>query len=257
MKLRIFGGNTAPTWAKSLGGSPITVMTKGISHTYGRWWTAPYAKAWSSFQHALAARYDDNSLVRAVSVSSCATLTGEPFVMNMTRSAIQTMQAAGWTPQAQQRCLAGALADYSGWLRTPITFAFNPYRSVTNGIATADPSVTIQVMQVCAQSRVHGGPECVLGNNALSANAASGRSGAIYSEIDSLWQRTTGRAEVYFQTVGAGVDCAGIALGIAHHATSVELWPPNHRYQGFAAVPIDTLRQWNQDLGRDRPLSCA
>jgi hypothetical protein len=165
VKLRIFGGNSAPDWAKSLGGSPITVVTKGISHTYGRWWTSSYAKAWSSFQHALAARYDGNSLVRAVSVSSCATLTGEPFVMNMTRTAIETMEAAGWTPQAQQRCLNDALADYSGWMHTPITFAFNPYRTVMNGVALADPSVTTQVMQACAGSRAHGGPDCVLGNN--------------------------------------------------------------------------------------------
>jgi hypothetical protein len=257
VKFRIFGGNTAPDWAKSLGGSPITVVTKGISHTYGRWWTNPYAKAWSSFQHALAARYDDNPLVRAVSVSSCATLTGEPFVMNMTRQAIQVMQAAGWTPQAQQRCLNGALADYSGWVHTPVTFAFNPYRTVTNGIATADPSLTIQIMRACAQSRTHDGPECVLGNNALSDTAVTGRSGAIYSEIDALWRDMPGHVGVYFQTVGAGVDCASVALGITHHATSVEVWPPHLHYDGFAAVPRSTLRQWNEDLGRDSALSCA
>jgi hypothetical protein len=257
VKLRIFGGNSAPDWAKSVGGLPITVVTKGVSRTYGRWWTNPYARAWSSFQHAVAARYDGNSLVRAVSVSSCATLTGEPFVMNMTRQAIQTMQAAGWTPQAQQRCLNGALADYSGWVHTPITFAFNPYRTVADGVARPDPSVTTAVMQTCGHSRAGGGPQCVVGNNALSDLAESGRSAAVYAEINTLWQDTPGHIGVYFQTVGAGVDCTGVAIGIDHHATSVEVWPPNHHYLGFAAESAATLRLWNQDLDRGSPLRCA
>jgi hypothetical protein len=257
VKLRIFGGNTAPAWAKALGGAPLTIVTKGISKTFGRWWTEPYAHAWSSFQHALAAHYDGNPLVRAVSVSSCATLTGEPFVMNLTKPAVETMQAAGWTPQAQQRCLQGAVDDYAGWVRTPITFAFNPYRTVVNGEARPDPSVTIDVMEACARSRAHGGPECVLGNNALSDLAATGRSAAVYAEIDTLWQATPAHVGVTFQTVGAAVDCAGIELAVDHHATSVEVWPPNHHYQGFTAVPAGVLRQWDDALRHTTGLSCS
>jgi len=257
VKLRIFGGNTAPAWAKSLGGAPLTIETKGVSKTFGRWWTQPYAHAWSSFQHALAAKYDGNPLVRAVSVSSCATLTGEPFVMNMTKPAIQTMQAAGWTPEAQQRCLQGAVADYAGWAHTPITFAFNPYRTVVNGVASPDPSVTTDVMGTCARSRAHGGPECVLGNNALSDIAATGRSAPVYAEIDALWQTTPAHVGVYFQTVSAAVDCASIALAVAHHAASVEVWPPNHHYEGFAAVSAEVLRQWNGALRHTTRLSCS
>jgi hypothetical protein len=256
VKLRIFGGNTAPEWAKFRGGAPLTIVTKGISKTFGRWWTQSYAHAWSSFQHALAARYDRNPLVRAVSVSSCATLTGEPFVMNLTKPAIQTMQAAGWTPQAQQRCLQGAVADYAGWVHTPITFAFNPYRTVVNGVATADPSVTTDIMRTCARSRDHGGPECVLGNNALSDMAATGRSAVVYAEIDALWQATPAHVGVTFQTVSAEVDCGGIALAIDHHATSVELWPPHHHYEGFTAQPAGVLRQWDGALRHHTRLSC-
>jgi hypothetical protein len=142
-------------------------------------------------------------------------------------------------------------------VHTPVAFAFNPYRTVINGVAAADPSVTVQVMRACAQSLTDRGPECVLGNNALSDTAAAGRSGAIYSEIDELWQHTAGHAGVYFQTVGAGVDCASIALAITHHATTVEVWPPHLHYDGFAAVPRSTLIQWNEDLDRGSALSCA
>ena len=257
VKLRIFAGNTAPTWAKTLGGPSVTISTKGHSKTYGEWWTTPYRQAWSSFQHALAAHEDSNPLVRAVSVGSCATLTGEPFVMNLTGPAIQAMEAAGWTPQAQQSCLGGALADYSGWVHTPVDFAVNTYRTVVAGRAVPDPSFTDQVMQACADSRVQGGPTCVLGNNALSSTAAAGRSAPVYAQIDTLWQRTPGHVGVYFQTVGAGVDCGAIDVAVNHHAAGVELWPPNRGYSGFAAIPSATLTQWDTALRTGSNLSCS
>jgi hypothetical protein len=257
VKLRIFGGYTAPPWAKSLGGPPITIVTKGVSRTYGRWWTTPYRQAWSSFQHALAARYDTDPLVRAVSVGSCATLTGEPFVINLSPPAVQVMEGAGWTPQAQQSCLDGALADYSGWVRTPITFAFNPYRTITNGHAVLDQSVTDEVMTACADSQHNGGPDCVLGNNALSDVSTTGGLAPVYAQIDSLWQSTPGHVSVYFQTVGAGVDCTAINIAIAHHATAVELWPPNLGYQGFAAIPTTDLEAWGNALRTGQSLACT
>lgn len=257
VKLRIFAGNTAPDWAKALGGPSVTVATTGVSKTYGAWWTAPYRQAWSSFQHAMAARYDSNPLVQAVSAGSCATLTGEPFVMNLTRPAIQVMEAAGWTPQAQESCLQGVLADYSGWVRTPVDFAFNPYRTVVAGAAVPDQSFTDQVMQACSDSRSHGGPTCVLGNNGLSATAATDRSGPVYAQIDALWRQTPGRVGVYFQTVGSGVDCGAIDVAVSYHASSVELWPPNHGYRGFAGIPSSTLARWNGALRSGSSLTCS
>jgi hypothetical protein len=235
----------------------VTISTKGVSKTYGEWWTAPYRQAWSSFQHALADRYDSNPLVRAVSIGSCATLTGEPFVMNLTGPAIQVMEGAGWTPQAQQSCLQGALPDYSGWTHTPVDFAFNPYRTVAAGRAVLDSSFTDQVMQACADSRSQGGPACVLGNNGLSATAATDRSGPVYAQIDTLGQQTPGHVGVYFQTVGSGVDCGAIDVAISHHASGVELWPPNHGYRGFATIPTSTLAQWNSALRSGSNLSCS
>jgi hypothetical protein len=256
VKLRIFAGNTAPAWAKALGGPTVTISTKGVSKTYGQWWSTPYRQAWSSFLHAMAIRYDSNPLVQAVSVGSCATLTGEPFVMNLGGPAIKVMEAAGWTTQAQESCLEGALADYSGWTRTPVDFAFNPYRTVEAGKAVLDQSFTDQVMQACADSRSHGGPTCVLGNNGLSATAATDRSGPVYAQIDALWQETPGHVGVYLQTVGSGVDCAAIDVAISHHASGVELWPPNHAYQGFAGIQSTTLAQWNSALRSDSGLDC-
>lgn len=246
VKLRIFAGYGAPSWVVQQAGTPVTLQTKGGTKTVGRWWTAPFRQAWSSFQHAVAARYDSNPLVRAVSVSSCSSSTGEPFVVSGAVASHRALQAAGWTPQLQESCLGEALADYSGWVRTPVTFAFNTLPTPSG----PDMTFTALLMQACATSHSHGGPECVLGNNDLSATAPSGRESFVYREIASLWQSTPGNLTVYLQTVGAGVDCPAIAVAVAvaHHATSVELWPPNHGDAGFSAVPVGTLGAWDTAL---------
>lgn len=244
VKLRIFAGYGAPSWVVQQAGAPVTLQTKGGTKTVGRWWTTPFRQAWSTFQHALAARYDSNPLVRAVSVSSCSSSTGEPFVVSGAVTSQRALQAAGWTPQLQENCLSGALADYAGWVHTPVTFAFNTLPTPSG----PDTTYTAQLMQTCATSHAHGGPECVLGNNDLSATAPSGRQSSVYRGITSLWQSTPGNVTVYFQTVGAGVDCPAIAVAVAHHAASVELWPPNHGYAGFSAFPVGTLGGWDSAL---------
>jgi len=257
VKLRIFAGYSAPDWVVSESGPPVDIVTgrKGRSSlkVIGRWWTTPFRQAWNSFQHALAARYDSNPLVRQVSVSSCSSSTGEPFVVSGNRSSLQSLAAAGWTPQLQEQCLDGALADYSGWKHTPITFAFNSL------ITSSGPNASIMttIMQKCAASRVAGGPTCILGNNDLSSSAPSSRlSGPAYTEIASLEAHSENPPTVYFQTSGAAVNCADIVTGLSYHTSSIELWPPNGHYRGFAAVPLATLKRWNGALTTGSKLAC-
>src|ERR1700704_2993925 len=64
IKLRVWGGYTAPDWAKNIDGPPITVTSEAevdpavyTSQTIGRFWTADYIDAWTNLQNALAARY--------------------------------------------------------------------------------------------------------------------------------------------------------------------------------------------------------
>lgn len=244
VKLRIFAGYGAPAWVVAASGPPVSLQTAGGQKTIGEWWTTPFRQAWSAFQHSMAARYDSDPLVRAVSVSSCSSSTGEPFVVSGAPQSQKALAAAGWTPQAQESCLDGALADYSGWVHTQIDFAFNPLPTPSG----PDTAFTDQVMQACAASGSAGGPVCVLGNNDVSPVAPSGRSGPAYSEISALEQQNQDRLPVYFQTAGPNVDCSYISTAIAYHASAVELWPPNFGYQGFAAVPAATLGQWNRAL---------
>ncbi len=252
VKLRIFAGYSAPAWVVSQSGPTVTVQTKGGTKVLGEWWTTPFRQAWSAFQHALAERYDPNPLVRAVSVSSCSSSTGEPFVVSGAVSSQRALAAAGWTPQLQEACLQGALSDYSGWTHTQITFAINPLATRSG----PDVAFMDQIMQACAGSHAAGGSECVVGNNDLSATAPSGNVGPSYAEIAAVKPTYATGSGVYFQTGGPAVDCATMSVATTYHATSVELWPPNGRYSGFSAVPTSTLKSWNQTLISGGTVTC-
>ena len=252
VKLRIFAGFSAPSWVVAQSGPTATIATRGGAKTVGEWWTTPFRQAWSAFQHALAARYDPNPLVRAVSVSSCSSSTGEPFVVSGAISSQRALAAAGWTPQLQEACLESALSDYSGWTHTQITFAFNPLPTPSG----PDVAFMSQIMQACAGSHAAGAPECVLGNNDLSASAPLGKAGPAYSEIATLAPTRATGSGVYFQTAGPSVDCATMSVATAYHATSVELWPPNHGYLGYSAVPSATLASWNRTLVSGGAVTC-
>jgi len=253
VKLRIFAGRSAPAWVTSQSGTVDLVVNKVREQvTVGKWWTPPFESAWHSFQLALAARYDADPLVRQVSVSSCSSSTGEPFVVSGGLSSQANLKAAGWTPQAQGQCLSGALSDYSGWKHTPITFAFNPLPTGQG----PDATFMDQLMGDCAASASQGGPECIVGNNDLSPNIADSKySGPAVAQMQHL--QTGGNPPVvYFQTDGARLECPTIATGLTYHAQSIELWSPNGHYAGFSTQSAATLSQWNQALVSGGSVSC-
>jgi len=251
VKLRVFAGRSAPAWVRSRSGT-VTVLVHGQLVTIGRWWTPPFEAAWHSFQLALAARYDDDPLVRQVSVSSCSSSTGEPFVVSGAQLSQVNLAKAGWTVTAQEHCLSRALSDYSGWKRTPVTFAFNPLPT-SHG---PDSSFMVELMRACESSAAHGGPTCIVGNNDLSPEIASAKySGPAVSEIARL-ESGAAPPTVYFQTSGARLGCETIATGIGYHARSIELWPPRGAYQGFTVESPATLARWNRAVRGGELLSC-
>jgi len=243
VKLRIFAGRSAPGWVTVQSGT-VTITVHGRHVAVGRWWTPPFESAWHSFQQALAARYDANPLVRQVSVSSCSSSTGEPFVVSGALISQANLAAAGWTPKAQEQCLAGALSDYSGWRRTPITFAFNALPTPSGPNTT----FTDQEMSSCASSAREGGPVCIVGNNDLSPVIAGSKyTGPVVAQISKM-RAGPNPPIVYFQTSGPRLVCQTINTGLSYHASSIELWPPNGRYPGFSSQSSTTLSDWNKAL---------
>jgi hypothetical protein len=265
VKLRVWPGFTAPSWAKALDNGPITVASRlqeTGTGTDGEWWKPDYRAAWSDLQHALAARYDSSPLVRSVAATSCASLTDEPFNMAGTPADLHQMIADGWTDQEQQQCLDGTFADYSGWKHTPIDFTFNPFKYVDtmSDRYTGDEAVTDEVMTRCAQSEAKGGPLCILSNHTLSqaSTAASSVVAPVYAEIDSLWAKQPAETPVDLQTVSPHqLDlCPAIGVAIAHHAQSVEVWPDTEGVPGFGRLPLPTLTALAEALATGRSPAC-
>jgi Beta-galactosidase len=159
VRLRVFAAYAAPDWAKTLDGTPITVAAtaSNTGGTLGRWWESGYRDAWAGLQKALAARYDTNPTLNEVAVSSCTTLTAEPFVMSP--GAITGAEADGWTTTDQQSCLDGAFSDYAPWAHTAIYYPMNPL--------PGDPTVTGEVMNRCDTSASSSGPTLVDWRNDL------------------------------------------------------------------------------------------
>jgi hypothetical protein len=264
VKLRVVGGYDAPPWSTGLGGAPIAIGDRahGASPgTLGRWWTPQYRAAWSTFEHALASRYDTDPLIRTVQVTSCATTTEEPFIAPG-RPADRAMLAAdGWTPADEESCLSGAFADYSGWHHTAIDYPVNPLEVDLDGRRTADTTFSTLIATECATSSTRGGPECIIDNHGLrDSSASSAGSSWLFALMDQLWHQHPTGTRVAFQAFSPNAgDCAAIAVAVTHHASSVELWAPSpltSGFQGFRSVPLASLSAWDQALRSGHPPVC-
>ena len=260
VKLRVWGGFTAPDWAKSLDGPPIEVPAfpdHPETATIGRYWLADYEQRWSDLQGALARQYDNDPLLDQVAVTSCNTATGEPFVSNRTIDTV--LVAAGWSGADQQQCLENALPGYAAWRHTAVDFTVNGFSYVSSaGVSSPDFAVTEAVMNQCASSETTGtAPECILDNHGLTDTITT-QQAPVYGEIDALWGQYDHLVPVDFQTIApGGFDlCSAVGVAVSEHAQSVEVWPPGAGSSGFQAYTPAQLTDWNQALIRDDQPSC-
>jgi hypothetical protein len=259
VKLRVWGANDAPAWAKTMDGTPITTDVNNQPETVGQWWKPDYRAAWASLQAELAQRYDDNPLVNEVVVASCASLTDEPMVMAATPDVSSVLLSDGWTNAAQQACLDGALSDYAPWQHTAIYYPMNAFTTIsTSGQRGTDLSVTTELLQRCADSLSSGGPWCILGNNALDQTKGGT---FVYNEINSLYAADPHNTAVAFQmnspaTMGIAA-CQSVAVAVAEHASSIEFWPQTGPSPGFAGESPSTLKSWSNDLILGQSPTCT
>ena len=229
VKLRIYSGNQAPSWAKALDGGPLTIQrnplgcpTGNCPITIGKVWDPVYIAAWRAFQAALAARYDREPLIRSVAITSCAMETDEPFVMP-----IDQPVPDGYTDKQGKACLRGAVEDYSPWKRTAIDYTINPFLKIEKG--GVDLHFSIAVMNGC---RAAIGTRCELGNHALAPDLEGDEKKVVAAISDR-------GAPIHYQTEGPVKSgfAWGPVMRVAHrkHATALELWP-EEKFGGFTSL---------------------
>ena len=237
-KLRVWGGFTAPDWAKMIQGGPVTIDSEiGSKGTIGLFWTTEYINYWRELQSLLAARYDSNPLISEVAITSCASNTDEPFVSWLDEPTVNNLLGHGYTDQQQEACLSGAIDDYIGWTHTMVDFTFNLFHEINNDDIKQDPDFTIQIMQQCQASS-----RCVLSNHALDSPLLSADS-FVYTEIHSLYSKTPNTTFVDFQTTAPILLnwCGAIVNGTIYHGKSIELWPDFGGFTTFSANTVANL----------------
>jgi hypothetical protein len=246
-KLRVWGGFVAPLWAKQIGGNPIPVVQNAGQineqhRTLGRFWTPQYRAAWANLQALLAARYDSEPLIREVSITSCMSLTAEPFVVNTQPQVMNRLRHNGFTNALFKDCLNGALDDYAVWTQTRLILSVNPLHLVHQP-GPGNPEFTKSVMRAC---RDRFGAQCVFDNHDLNVPLANPLC-TIYAEMAQLG------AEIEFQTANiAPANFPGtIMFGVNSGASSIELYQDFPAKGGFPAVPDATLRQWSRWLAQN------
>src|SRR5882757_1725625 len=261
IKLRVWGGFTAPDWAKSINGPPIEVTDKGGNpQTIGRFWTADYIDAWTSFQNALAALYDSNPVIRGISNTAGASETDEPFIPPQ-GGAGQLQTAAGYTDAAQQLTLRASIADYSQWSTTSLDYTMSLFHTFDGGQENGDANFTLAVLQQARDSaRV-----VQAGNHALN-NPWPSADAFIYAQMQADAALDPAAAPGSFQTASPAVLSLlplspnppndyptftgaywkwpyAVANGVAANAGDIELWdgPGTIGFTGLSPSQVQLL----------------
>lgn len=236
VRLRVWGGFEAPSWALNLGGPAIEVVHNGKNRRLGRFWTPEYRKAWAGLQAKLAERYETWPLIREVSMTSCMSLTAEPFYSPDEDTVMRPLRAAGFTDEAYKSCLRHGFDDYEPWRLTRIVLSVNPLRTQP-GEGPGDAEFTMGIMRECRRRL---GVRCVFDNHNLDAKYPPPLR-PLYALMKELGP------EIVFQTYHTNPDDfeGTIKLAVGMGATSIELWQD---YRGFPLVPDDTLRRWARML---------
>jgi hypothetical protein len=311
VRLRVWQGINAPQWAKNIDGpidicdnnGPVTpapqtptphpdetptpcpaTQTATDVRTVGGFWTAPYQAAWANVQMQLAQKYDSNPLVSEISVTSCSSLTDEPFVQPEDGWSVARLFGASppYSNAAYQACLKNALSAYSVWHATIVDDIFNPFKEIAIKPPYADNlDFTKSVMRDCQAL----GARCLLNNETLGkfgatpppADATPSPQEQDAANYFAMWRYMqhlhAAGIEVSFQTAappelylaGGNDNLAGwsIAINLARQfrAGSLELWPPEHPippcvtaagwYRGYACFPRKTVIGWSREVLRN------
>jgi hypothetical protein len=252
--LRVWAGENAPDWAKTLDGPPVTVYN-GVpgggyrAFTVGHFWSPSYAVAWRSLQARLAQRYDAEPLIAQIANTSCTSADDEPnaLVRFQNRqediSTARNLREAGFTDAAFDRCMTGAIHDYDGWVTTPVNLDIGPLFRIDGAADYQWPQRdSAAAIRLIAQWRQALGGRVVLANHTLNypLNRLS---------LDVFEAIRDAGGQIEFQTHSPrtldwpNTVHEAVCLG----AHSLELWNSTGA-GGYVDFPTETLIAWSDEL---------
>jgi hypothetical protein len=190
LRLRILAGAYAPRWVKRRFGTVrIDDWYDGIVAAVPRWWVKGYMHTYAELQTVLARRYDDDPVLRAVTVSGAMTIPGEPFIRGIaSRITRRNLLAAGYTAKADRRSIRRSIDAQSAWHHTRQIMSFNPWLQL-NQDGTVD-HITSFTKHVMDRFRSAFGPGAILQNNSIRSSWITGtmpkQIGAMYAHMAAL-----------------------------------------------------------------------
>lgn len=240
VRLRVYAGPNAPDWVKRLGGNPVKVQYSAINLTIGRFWSKKYGVAWRHLQEELAKKYDADPLINEVAMTSCSSVTSEPFVFPGGSDSLEKLHRAGFTDGKYRQCLMGAPDDYIFWQKTRIEYPINPFRLSDGGVLRVDRPITKSVMK---HWRKAFGANAVISNHNLQSPLPSSLR-FVYDAIKD----NGGIIEFQLQAP-KGLDWdASIRYGTSLGATAIEIWPDT-----IKAASLTKLKRWSAEIKRNKP----
>lgn len=244
IKLRVWGGFTAPAWVQQINGAPITITGQsGVDpsvyspQTIGRFWTADYVNAWQNLQSQLAAKYDGMAIMRGISQTIGTSATDEPFVPLRTDAAVSSspadgtvnqiaeLQMGGYSDAAEMLTLRAAIADYYRWSTTPLDYTMNSFHLFDGGIELNGGNFTLAVLQQARNSA-----RIVQAGNHAIRDPQYAPDNVVYGQLTQDAAVKPGAVPNSFQTAAPIIlaDYPGwqgaVANGVVWNAGNIELW---------------------------------
>jgi hypothetical protein len=170
LRLRIYAGRLAPDWTKRRFGSVVVHdPIDGVSAEVPRWWTRGYMDAYARLQRKLAAAFDGNRTIRAVTVSGAMTIYAEPFIRGLQDPRTRAnLLASTYTKKKDQVAHIRALRSHRAWKTTRQILTLNPWQYINqDGSFGFSVRFTNHMMNRCRNAV---GRRCILQNNSMRSS---------------------------------------------------------------------------------------
>lgn len=134
LKVRIRAGIYAPTWAKNMGGGPMTGFTcpDGTTNSVPVWWSPGFEDAYANFVTALGARYDGVPEIGDFTISGASTCFSEPMLRQVrVGNNLSILRSHGYTKAKDLATHKAFIDDHdAAFATTPSSLALNPFDTV-------------------------------------------------------------------------------------------------------------------------------
>lgn len=180
LKMRLYAGSSSPTWLKNRVGTfsyVEPVDNKDTTIQVPKFWVSEFGEAYSNLISKLAIKYDNEEVLREVTISRCTTEYAEPFNRGIIYDKNkQNLIQAGYSVNSDIECQQEAINTHKVWAKTHSSLAANWYQTVKKDgpdrfVGATDQDITFSLLDYCRNNL---GERCTLENNSIGETIKGG-----------------------------------------------------------------------------------